>query len=203
MILGGCVAASFFVLFAEIHYLWVSISKCEAMYRKFMLLSLCAALFAVGCGAINEELPSYATTSKVVEGDAAPDFTATLLDGGEVTLSDLRGQEVLLVLFSHTCPDCKMLLDDMKRAKGRIDELDLCVLLVARDGNEEEVAAYLSDNGYDFAVAADANRAIYNLYATMYVPRTYLIDGDGIVQHTTIEYEPTYVEDIIKRVKGC
>jgi peroxiredoxin len=166
---------------------------------------LLVALFVVvsACGTINDELPSYAETSIVNVGDRAPEFSATTLDGELVRVGGESSVPTLLILFSHTCPDCKMLLDDMKRAKGRIDELDLCVLLVARDGNEGEVAAYMSDNGYDFAVAPDANRAIYNLYATMYVPRTYLIDGDGIVQHTTIEYEPTYVEDIIKRVKGC
>lgn len=170
--------------------------------RVFGLVLFPALLYAVACGVINEELPSYEASSKVVEGDKAPDFTATTIDDRSVTLSAMQGDEVLLVLFSHTCPDCKSLLDDMQAAKAVFDELGVYVLLVARDGRDDVVAAYMSDNGYDFDVIADLEREIYNLYATMYVPRTYLIDADGDVVHTTIEYEATHVSDILSEAEG-
>ncbi len=170
--------------------------------RVFGLVLFPALLCAVACGVINEELPTYEASSKVVEGDKAPDFTATTLDDSSVTLSAMLGDEVLLVLFSHTCPDCKRLLDDMQAAKAEFDELGVYVLLVARDGRDDVVAAYMSDNGYDFDVIADPEREIYNLYATMYVPRTYLIDADGDVVHTTIEYEATHVSDILSEAEG-
>ncbi len=164
------------------------------MCRKFALLSICVALFAVGCGTVIEGLPTHEEASIIVVGDEAPDFTATTLAGESVTLSALRGGEVLLVLFSHECPDCKMLLDDMQAARAEFDELGLYVLLVARDGDSDEVAAYMSDNGYKFDVVPDPLREIYNLYATTYVPRTYLIDSEGMVVYTTIEYDASYVE---------
>ena len=170
------------------------------MYRKFVLLPLCAALFAVGCGTVIEGLPTHEKASIIVEGDHAPDFMATTIGGQSVTLSALRGEEVLLVLFSHECPDCKMLLDDLKRASAEFDELGVYVLLVARDGDSDEVAAYMSDNGYKFDVVPDPLREIYNLYATTYVPRTYLIDSEGMVVYTTIEYDASYVEQILARV---
>ena len=169
------------------------------MFRQFTLLTLCSALLA-GCGSIIEELPTYEESSIVVEQDVAPDFTATTLAGESVTLSALRGGEVLLVLFSHECSDCKMLLDDMQAARAEFDELGLYVLLVARDGDSDEVAAYMSDNGYKFDVVPDPLREIYNLYATTYVPRTYLIDSEGMVVYTTIEYDASYVERILARV---
>lgn len=171
------------------------------MIQKFTLLILYSLL--VGCGTITEGLPSYEESSIVVVGDNAPDFVATTLGGESVTLSALQGDEVLLVLFSHECPDCKMLLDDMQAANGEFEELGLYVLLVARDGESDVIAAYMSDNGYDFDVVADPEREIFSLYATTYVPRTYLIDAEGCVVHTTIEYDATYVESIIDKIKGC
>lgn len=169
------------------------------MIQKFTLLILYSLL--VGCGTITEGLPSYEESSIVVVGDNAPDFVATTLGGESVTLSALQGDEVLLVLFSHECPDCKMLLDDMQAANGGFEELGVCVLLVARDGKAGDVATYMSENGYEFDVVADPDRAIYNLYATTYVPRTYLLNKEGVVVHMTIEYDASYVDQILSNIQ--
>jgi hypothetical protein len=46
----------------------------------------------------------------------------------------------------------------------------------------------------------DNKRAIYNTYATMYVPRTYLINTEGIVTYTTIEYDSSYIPTILTEI---
>lgn len=154
----------------------------------------------VACGSITEGLPTHEESSIVVVGDEAPDFTVELLGGERVTLSELRGEVVLLVLFSHECPDCKMLMDDMQAARDDFDDWGVRILAIERDGSAEDVETYMASYGYDFDVAVDDNRAIYNLYATMYVPRTYLIDSEGIIVHATIEYDASYVAQILSAI---
>jgi peroxiredoxin len=168
------------------------------LFRRAYLLIF--AVFAVGCGTVIEGFPTHEESSIVVVGDVAPDFTATLLGGESVTLAELRGEVVLLVLFSHECPDCKMFLDDMQASKSEFDELGVRILAIERDGNAEQVAAYMAENGYGFDVAVDENRAIYNLYATTYVPRAYLIDREGVVVCATIEYDASYIELLLSCV---
>ena len=162
----------------------------------FLLVAICFA----ACGTIGEEYPTHEESSVVGVGDVAPDFTVELLGGECVTLSELRGEVVLLVLFSHECPDCKMLMDDMQAARDDFDDLGVRILSIERDGSAEEVEAYMASHGYDFDVAVDDNRAIYNLYATMYVPRTYLIDSEGVIVHATIEYDASYVDQILSAI---
>ena len=41
------------------------------------------------------------------QGFSAPDFSADLLGGGQVTLSDLRGQAVVLNVWATWCPPCR------------------------------------------------------------------------------------------------
>ena len=162
----------------------------------FLLVAICFA----ACGTIGEEYPTHEESSVVGVGDVAPDFTVELLGGERVTLSELRGEVVLLVLFSHECPDCKMLMDDMQAARDDFDDWGVRILAIERDGSVEDVETYMASHGYDFDVAVDDNRAIYNLYATMYVPRTYLIDSEGIIVHATIEYDASYVAQILSAI---
>ena len=162
----------------------------------FLLVAICFA----ACGTIGEEYPTHEESSVVGVGDVAPDFTVELLGGERETLSELRGEVVLLVLFSHECPDCKMLMDDMQAARDYFDDLGVRILAIERDGSAEDVETYMASHGYDFDVAVDDNRAIYNLYATMYVPRTYLIDSEGIIVHATIEYDASYVARILSAI---
>ena len=162
----------------------------------FLLVAICFA----ACGTIGEEYPTHEESSVVGVGDVAPDFAVELLGGERVTLAELRGEVVLLVLFSHECPDCKMLMDDMQAARDYFDDLGVRILAIERDGSAEDVETYMASHGYDFDVAVDDNRAIYNLYATMYVPRTYLIDSEGIIVHATIEYDASYVARILSAI---
>ena len=172
--------------------------------RKIIVLPvalLCMALAIVGCGTISEDLPTYEETSIIGVGDIAPDFSVTLISGEDVTLAEvLEQQPLLLIFFSHTCPDCKALFDDMQAMKQHIDALGVRVLAISRDGSTEEVETYFSDNGYQFDVAVDVERSVYNLYATMYVPRTYLINRSGVVYYTTVEYSEDHIPNLIEEM---
>ena len=170
------------------------------MFRKYLLLPLCAAIFA-GCGAINEELPSYADTSIISVGDTAPDFEATLLNGESITLSALRTSEVLLILFSHTCPDCKNMMTDLQRyisANGTERE----IMAISRGGEAAEVEAFREEHNFTFKIAADQGAEIYYKYATMYVPRCYIIDSNGTIRHITYEYSTGDIEKLMAKLNN-
>ena len=100
---------------------------------------------------------------------------------------------MLLILFSHTCPDCKSLFDDVMLYKDDIERLGATTIAVSRGGSTEDIEAYMNLHGYTFDAIADGDAAIYRLYATTYVPRTYLINRQGLVEFTTIEYSSTYL----------
>ncbi|MBR2628614.1 MAG: TlpA family protein disulfide reductase [Alistipes sp.] len=166
---------------------------------KFCIIIVAIAAFTfTGCNElVIEDLPTYEESSLVNEGDNAPLFSATLLDGTAVSLADYRGEYMMLILFSHTCPDCKMLLDDLQ---GHIDaEVQLpAILAIGRDATSEELLLYRSKHGYSIPMTSDASRSIFNLYATTYVPRVYLIDSGGYIVKMFIEYESHYLDELIE-----
>lgn len=82
-----------------------------------------------------------------------------------------------------------------------MEALGVRIVAIAREGTKNEIEEYLSTNGYSFDTAIDNNREIYNLYATMYVPRCYLIDKEGIVVATTVEYQPDHVPTLLSQIE--
>ncbi|WP_267902155.1 peroxiredoxin family protein [Lentibacillus cibarius] len=49
------------------------------------------------------------------KGNIAPDFELTTLEGEQVSLSDYRGQRVVLNFWASWCPPCKAEVPDLQK----------------------------------------------------------------------------------------
>lgn len=175
-----------------------------------VIYNILAALFILvgvsGCSAMYDDaMPSYEKTALVRVGDTAPDFTIQTLDGQSITLSQQRGKTVLLVFFATYCPDCKKQLSVLEGVKERFADKEFTILTISRGEKEEDVRAYFDERDYTFAVAVDGDSSIYNLYATRYVPRCYVIDPLGRIVALSAEYDEDEFEllcDVIEMTVG-
>ncbi|MBO5830506.1 MAG: TlpA family protein disulfide reductase [Alistipes sp.] len=159
-------------------------------------LAACITLMG-GCDIIEEELPTYAQTSIVNVGEKAPEFSIEALDG--TTLRMPNGEPTLLILFSHTCPDCKNMMVDLQQYIAA-SSAKHNIMAISRGGTHGEIEAFKDEHGLQYAIAADESANIYYKYATMYVPRCYIIDRSGTIRHTTYEYTTGDVELLISQL---
>jgi peroxiredoxin len=111
-------------------------------------------------------------------GAVAPDFSLPRIDGGEVSLADLRGRRVLLVFSDPNCGPC----DDLA---PRLQELheerpDLTVLVISRrDADATRAKADALGLGYTIVMQQQWETSLkYGMFAT---PIGYLIDEQGVV----------------------
>lgn len=112
----------------------------------------------------------------------APDFNATTLDGKVVSLSSLKGKNVMLNFWASWCGPCENEIPYLQSFYDKISSKDLVILTVNYKESEDIVREYVKDANISMPVALDPSGDISNKYNVFSIPRTYFIDTEGYVQ---------------------
>jgi peroxiredoxin Q/BCP len=150
----------------------------------------------------------------VEEGQEAPDFTLRDQDGNEVTLSDLRGQPVVLYFFPKAdTPGCTAQACGVRDHRNDYEGSGARVVGVSPD----TVAAqrkFADKYGLDFTLLADENHEVADLYGVwgekkmygktyMGVTRaTFLIDPEGKVAKVFPKVSPKTHDEVVLEALG-
>ena len=119
---------------------------------------------------------------KVLEkGDKAPDFTAQLVNGETVKLSDYSDKIVLLNFWATWCPPCVGEMPAFERLKNDGDD-DLVILCVNCMDDKATVDKFVQDNGYTFNIAYDEDGSIEMYYPTNGIPYTLVINKGEVAE---------------------
>lgn len=120
-------------------------------------------------------------------GAKAPNFSLKTLDGKQVELSDYKGKKVMLNFWATWCPPCKKEMPDMEKYAQQAGD-DVVVLAVNIDP-ENDVQAFVEDNGITFTIPLDSQSAknpVNERYRILSIPTTYFIDKEGIIRNKVI-----------------
>jgi peroxiredoxin len=131
----------------------------------------------------------------------APDFTLQTLDGETVSLSDLRGQMVLINFWATWCGPCKL---EMPIIQARYNDRELVVLAINFNENAERVQMFVDDLELTFPILLDPGGSIQELYRVRGYPTSYFVDADGVIRilhigdmtEETIDQYLTYMEEL-------
>jgi len=121
--------------------------------------------------------------------DTAADFTVQMINGETITLSDLRGQVVLLSFGAISCSPCIRKLRAFPSLIEPFKNSPFVLLPILMDNMDatKELMARLKEDGVDFNIGI-AGRQIYRLYGRGGFPMAFLIDKEGIIRYVSIGY---------------
>jgi cytochrome c biogenesis protein CcmG, thiol:disulfide interchange protein DsbE len=132
---------------------------------------------------------------------AAPDFTVRDSDR-TVTLSQLKGQVVVLNFWATWCPPCIEEMPSLVQMQERMKSKGVTVLAVSIDVDENAYRKFLTQHGVNLLTVRDPDEKTPSLYGTHMWPETYIIDRNGIVRRKFIGAvdwtEPEVIEFIGK-----
>ena len=130
-------------------------------------------------------------------GQPAPDFTLYDSDKNKVTLSELRGNNVLLLFFPAAFTSvCTAELCSVRDNLKNYEQLDARVFGISVD-TVFTLAKYKEEQKLNFPLLSDFNKNVSKAYGTLYETfildmqgvskrSAFLIDEEGIIQYAEV-----------------
>ncbi|GAA2738427.1 thioredoxin-dependent thiol peroxidase [Pedococcus aerophilus] len=141
-------------------------------------------------------------SARLSPGDAAPDFTLPDDQGGEVSLSGLRGRKVIVYFYpAAMTPGCTTqacdFSDNINTLKGEGYE----VLGISPD-SPTKLAKFREKDGLSITLLSDADRAVMDAYGAFGEKRLYGKTVEGVIRSTVVVDEDGAVSHAFYNVKA-
>lgn len=134
-------------------------------------------------------------------GQPAPDFTLPAADGSSVTLSDLRGQWVVVYFYPKaSTPGCTTQACSIRDHRDAYAERGARVLGVSPDP-VDKVAKFAEKQELNFTLLADEDHAVCDLYGTWVEKSMYGRKYWGSTRSTVIVDPDGTVAEVFPKVK--
>jgi len=116
---------------------------------------------------------------------AAPDFTLKDYAARSTTLSQLRGNLVLVNFWATWCKTCVMEMPSMERLVQHMSGKPFRLLAVSVDDDWPTVRKFF-DHGTDLQVLLDVDKNVPKAYGTSKFPESFIVDKDGTIRYYVV-----------------
>jgi peroxiredoxin len=122
------------------------------------------------------------------KGFSAPEFSLTTLTGSNITLSDLRGKNVVLNYWKSWCVPCMDELVALENLHRTYQGENLFILSVngIEDDSLEDVNRTVNEKGLTFPVILDHGETFWKSYQVLFLPTSFFIDKQGVIRDIAI-----------------
>ncbi len=142
-------------------------------------------------------------------GQAAPEFTLSDSDNNPVSLSSLKGKNVLLLFFPKAFTSvCTKELCGVRDNISRYQSVNATVLGISVD-TVNDLARYKEENAYNFQLLSDNSKEVSVAYDSIYYDMTlntptvskrsaFIIDKEGVVRYADVLEDGHQIPDFDK-----
>ena len=183
-------------------FLAISILACSGQKKGTASAETTTDSMEVASEALTAEADSTGYIVRV--GEMAPDFTITLTDGKQVSLSSLRGKVVMLQFTASWCGVCRKEMpfiekDIWLKHKGNAD---FALIGIDRDEPLDKVLAFAKSTGVTYPLGLDPGADIFAKYALREsgITRNVLIDKEGKIVKLTRLYNEEEFASLVQMI---
>ncbi|MDE6822672.1 TlpA family protein disulfide reductase [Bacteroides acidifaciens] len=183
-------------------FLAISILACSGQKKGTTSAETASDSVEVTSEAVIAEADSTGYIVRV--GETAPDFTITLTDGKQVSLSSLRGKVVMLQFTASWCGVCRKEMPFIEKdiwLKHK-DNADFALIGIDRDEPLDKVLAFAKSTGVTYPLGLDPGADIFAKYALREsgITRNVLIDKEGKIVKLTRLYNEEEFASLVQMI---
>jgi peroxiredoxin len=144
-----------------------------------LLATLLLAMAAPACAAA----PAAAS-------EPAPDFTLPSRDGGNMQLSALKGQVVMINFWATWCGPCRQEMPLLEQLHAKYEPLGFTLLGVNVEPDSATATTWLKGMPVTFPILFDTSNAVAEQFGVMGMPSSVFVDREGRVRYVHRGYKP-------------
>lgn len=124
--------------------------------------------------------PTLVTGNRI--GNQAINFQLEDLNGRTVSLSEIRGNPVILNFWATWCGPCRSEMPLLQQIHETWKDRGLILLEIDIQESAAAVQKFMIDNNLTLTTLLDNDGRVTNLYGISAIPTTFFIDKDGIIR---------------------
>jgi peroxiredoxin len=132
----------------------------------------------------------------------APNFSLQSRAGETVSLSDLRGDVVMINFWATWCGPCRQEMPHLEALHQRYHDLGFTLLGVNVEENSRLSDKFLEETPVTFQILFDPENTVSNLYNVVAMPSTVLVDREGNMRYIHHGYKPGYENDYQSQIRA-
>ncbi|EGV42832.1 TlpA family protein disulfide reductase [Bizionia argentinensis JUB59] len=128
-----------------------------------------------------------------------------MINGETIKLSDLKGKVVLVNYWATWCAPCLIEFAEFpEKILEPFKNKDFILIAISRGEEKERVQKKMSQlekYGVNFNVGIDPDEKIWDQYATGALPKSFVIDQNGIIKYISIGNSEGNVDNLATEIK--
>src|ERR1700710_2363246 len=142
-------------------------------------------------------------STQLAVGDPAPGFTLPDADGKPVSLSDFRGQRVIVYFYpAAMTPGCTKQACDFRDSLAELNSAGITVLGISPD-KPAKLARFRDKEGLTFPLLSDPDHAVLEAYGAYGEKKLYGKTIVGVIRSTFVIDEKGRIERALYNVKAA
>jgi cytochrome c biogenesis protein CcmG, thiol:disulfide interchange protein DsbE len=156
--------------------------------RILFILILIAGLAWISLSTDKSGTAAQTGISAPQAGFIAPDFTLKTTDQRSVTLSDLRGQAVLINIWTTWCPPCRAEMPAIEKIYQEYKDQGLIVLGLNSTHQDDpaNIGPFIKEYSLSFPILIDDTGSATTAYQVKSLPTSVFVNRDSTINQVVV-----------------
>jgi len=129
-------------------------------------------------------------------------FNLPDIDGENYTLTDFRGQPVIINFWATWCPPCRRELPSMNRAWQKIKNQGIHMIAINVGEDEDTIFSFTGDYPIDFLTLLDLDGSTVKAWPVKGLPTTFVLDPQGRIVYQAVGEREWDDEALLDKVRA-